>query len=107
MNLISQNFPYDVAIIGGGINGAAIARDAALRGLSVVLLEKEDFASGASSTNSKLVHGGVRYLAHLAIAQVYESLHERDLLLKTPLSWLLRDFLFFRYFPVQQNRFGW
>ena len=87
--------PYDLMIIGGGINGAAIARDAALRGLSVALLEKEDFASGASSTNSKLVHGGLRYLAQFAFAQVYESLHERDLLLKNaPELVVPRSFVF-------------
>ena len=80
MNPILES--YDVAVIGGGINGVAVARDAALRGLSVVLLEKEDFASGASSTNSKLVHGGLRYLAHFELRQVRESMRERDLLLK-------------------------
>src|SRR3990167_5644545 len=53
---------YDVAIIGGGIAGAGIARDAALRGLSVVLFEKKTFGSGTSSKSSKLIHGGLRYL---------------------------------------------
>lgn len=73
---------YDLAIIGGGINGAAIARDAALRKLRVILLEKEDFGSGASSKTSKLAHGGLRYLEHFEVGLVYESLHERALLLK-------------------------
>ena len=53
---------YDVAIIGGGIAGAGIARDAALRGLSVVLFEKSTFGSGTSGKSSKLIHGGIRYL---------------------------------------------
>src|SRR3990167_5648180 len=53
---------YDIAVIGGGIAGAAIARDAALRGLKVVLFEKNTFGSGTSSKSSKLIHGGIRYL---------------------------------------------
>jgi glycerol-3-phosphate dehydrogenase len=53
---------FDLAIIGGGINGAGIARDAAGRGLKVVLLEQSDLASGTSSASSKLIHGGLRYL---------------------------------------------
>lgn len=73
---------YDLVVIGGGINGAAIARDAALRGLYVALLEKGDFGSGASSNTSKLVHGGLRYLEQFHLSLVKESLHERDLLLK-------------------------
>ncbi len=60
--MTTQNSVYDVAIIGGGIAGAAIARDAALRGLSVVLFEKNTFGSGTSSKSSKLIHGGIRYL---------------------------------------------
>lgn len=73
---------FDLIVIGGGINGAAIARDASLRKLKVVLLEKEDFGSGASSKTSKLVHGGVRYLEHFQFGLVRESLRERSLLLK-------------------------
>jgi len=74
--------PFDVAVIGGGINGAAIARDAALRGLKVILLEKEDFGSGASTKTSKLAHGGLRYLEHFELGLVRESLKERSLLLQ-------------------------
>ena len=55
---------FDLFVIGGGINGAAVARDAVLRGLSVALIERADFASGTSSRSSKLVHGGVRYLQY-------------------------------------------
>ena len=55
---------YDIAVIGGGINGVGIANDAAGRGLSVFLCEKDDFASHTSSASSKLIHGGLRYLEH-------------------------------------------
>ena len=60
---------YDVLIIGGGITGVGVARDAALRGLKVALVEKTDFASGTSSKSSKLVHGGFRYLEHAQFRQ--------------------------------------
>jgi len=72
---------YDVAVIGGGASGLGVALDAALRGLSVVLLESHDFAKGTSSRATKLVHGGVRYLAQGNIALVREALHERTTLL--------------------------
>ncbi len=68
---------YDIAVIGGGINGAGIARDAALRGLRVILLEKYDFGSGTTSWSSRLIHGGLRYLEYGEIPLVFESLHER------------------------------
>ena len=58
------NGVYDALIVGGGINGAGIARDLALRGLRVALVEKGDFASGTSSSSTKLIHGGLRYLEH-------------------------------------------
>lgn len=73
---------YDVLIIGGGINGVAIARDAAQRGLSTALIEKCDFAVGTSSWNSRLIHGGLRYLEHGELPLVYESLHDRESLLR-------------------------
>jgi len=73
---------FDVAIIGGGINGCGIARDAAGRGLSALLVEQGDLASGTSSASSKLIHGGIRYLENYDFRLVRESLHERDLLLK-------------------------
>ncbi|MFQ5548805.1 MAG: glycerol-3-phosphate dehydrogenase, partial [Woeseia sp.] len=72
---------YDLIIVGGGINGAGIARDAALRGLNVILLEKSDFGSGTSSWSSRLIHGGLRYLEYAEVSLVYESLHERRHLL--------------------------
>jgi glycerol-3-phosphate dehydrogenase len=68
---------YDLVVIGGGITGAGIARDAALRGLSVALFEKSDYASGTSSKSSKMIHGGLRYLEHGEIGLVFESVSER------------------------------
>src|SRR5512133_4054908 len=73
---------YDVAIIGGGATGLGVALDAAARGFSVVLVESHDFAKGTSSRATKLVHGGVRYLAQGNISLVREALHERGLLAK-------------------------
>src|SRR3989338_3179639 len=86
---------HDLLIIGGGIVGAGIARDAALRGLKVALIEQGDFASGTSSKTSKLIHGGLRYLEHGHLRLVAESLRERNTLraiapgLVHPLSILL------------------
>ncbi len=75
---MSQETPdYDIAIIGGGINGVGIARDAAMRGFKVLLLEKNDFGSGTSSWSSRLIHGGLRYLEYGEFPLVFESLHER------------------------------
>ena len=71
---------YDVAVIGGGVNGCGIARDAAGRGARVLLLEAKDLASGTSSASSKLIHGGLRYLEHYEFALVRESLTEREAL---------------------------
>ncbi|WP_269570261.1 FAD-dependent oxidoreductase [Legionella tunisiensis] len=103
---------FDVVIIGGGINGCGIAADAAMRGLSVILLEKGDLASKTSSSSSKLIHGGLRYLEYYDFSLVKKALHERQLLLSLaphlvyPLpfvlpyqqgmrpSWLLRTGLF-------------
>jgi len=71
---------YDIAIIGGGINGCGIARDAAGRGYSVCLAEMSDLASGTSSWSTKLIHGGLRYLEHYEFRLVRESLEEREVL---------------------------
>jgi len=73
---------FDVLIIGGGINGAGIARDLALRGAKVALVEQRHFASGTSGKNSQLIHGGLRYLKQLRFHLVRESLHERATLLR-------------------------
>lgn len=75
--------PYDVLIVGGGINGAAIAHMAAMNGLKTALLEKGDFASGTSSKSTKLIHGGLRYLENLEFGLVRESLRERSVQLKS------------------------
>jgi len=72
---------YDLLVIGGGINGAGIARDAAGRGKSVLLAEGDDLASHTSSASTKLVHGGLRYLEYYELRLVRESLIERERLL--------------------------
>lgn len=69
---------YDIAVIGGGVNGSGIARDAAGRGARVLLLEAADLASGTSSASTKLIHGGLRYLEHYEFALVREALSERE-----------------------------
>src|SRR3954453_188835 len=68
---------FDLLVIGGGITGICIARDAALRGLSVSLIEKKDFAHATSAHNTRRIHGGLRYLANLEFGLVRESLRER------------------------------
>lgn len=91
---------FDVAVIGGGINGCGTAADAALRGLSVILLEKDDLASKTSSSSSKLIHGGLRYLEYCDFGLVKKALDERQTLLTLapylvhPLSFML---------PYQEN----
>ena len=77
---LAQPVTYDLAVVGGGATGLGVALDAAARGFSVVLLESHDFAKGTSSRATKLVHGGVRYLAQGNIALVREALHERTTL---------------------------
>ena len=73
---------FDVVVIGAGVNGLGIARDAALRGLRVALLEQDDICSGVSAWSGRLVHGGLRYLEHYDFALVRESLRERELLFR-------------------------
>ncbi len=73
---------YDLCVIGGGINGAGIARDAAGRGLSVLLIEAEDLAGATSSASTKLIHGGIRYLEHKEFSMVRKALKEREVLYK-------------------------
>src|SRR5215211_5183362 len=86
---------FDVIVIGAGINGAGIARDAAMRGLKVLLVDKSDAGSGTSSASTRLIHGGLRYLEHFEFGLVRESLRERETLLHIaphlvhPLSFLL------------------
>jgi len=80
--LADKNKVWDIAVIGGGSSGLGVALDAISRGLSVVLLERSDFAKGTSSRSTKLLHGGVRYLAQGDVALVWEALRERGRLLK-------------------------
>jgi len=87
--------PFDLIVIGAGINGAGIARDATLRGLTVLLVDKGDVGAGTTSRSTRLVHGGLRYLEHFEVPLVRESLRERETLLHIaphlvhPLSFLL------------------
>jgi glycerol-3-phosphate dehydrogenase len=89
---------FDLIVIGGGITGAGILREAARAGLKAVLFEQGDFASGTSSRSSKLVHGGLRYLKNAQIKLTFESVHEREHLLKegrglvTPLPFVMANF---------------
>jgi glycerol-3-phosphate dehydrogenase len=92
---------FDLLVIGGGINGAGIAREAALRGLRTVLVDKGDFASGTSSRSSKLIHGGFRYLETGDFRLVLEASHERDLLRRRLAPHLVRPQRFF--FPVYEG----
>ncbi len=79
---MAKRDPYDLVVIGGGINGAGIARDAAGRGLKVLLCEKGDLAQGTSSRSGKYIHGGLRYLEYYEFRLVREALTEREVLLK-------------------------
>ncbi|MBE3602262.1 glycerol-3-phosphate dehydrogenase/oxidase [bacterium] len=93
---------FDLAIIGGGINGAAIARDAAMRGLKVALVDRGDFAGATSSHSSKLIHGGLRYLPQGQIRLVYRALRERELLRHLTAPHLVRPMHFL--FPFYRSR---
>ena len=89
---------WDLIVIGGGITGAGILREAAKSGLKVLLVEQQDFAAGTSSRSSKLVHGGLRYLKNAQVKLTYESVHEREHLLRdgrglvSPLGFLLVNY---------------
>src|SRR5690349_24401071 len=82
VNRLARTAEWDLVVIGGGATGLGVALDAAARGLSVALLEAEDFAKGTSSRATKLVHGGVRYLAQGNLRLVREALHERGVLMR-------------------------
>src|SRR3990170_7151367 len=90
--------PWDLIVIGGGITGAGILREATRAGLQTLLVEAGDFASGTSSRSSKLVHGGLRYLRNAQIGMTLASVHERERLLRegrglvTPLRFLMPSF---------------
>lgn len=97
---LARRITYDIAVIGGGATGLGVALDAAARGFSVVLVESYDFAKGTSSRATKLVHGGVRYLAQGNISLVREALHERSTLLANaphlaqPLAFVMPSYKF-------------
>ncbi|MHB8382975.1 MAG: glycerol-3-phosphate dehydrogenase/oxidase [Candidatus Binataceae bacterium] len=93
---------FDLAVIGGGINGAAIARDAAMRGLSVAVVDRGDFAGGTSSRSSKLIHGGFRYLPQGQLKLVYEALRERERLRRRTAPHLVKPIRFL--FPIYRGR---
>ena len=76
-----QDYPFDLIVVGAGINGAGIARDAAMRGLTVLLLDKGDISSGTTQWATRLIHGGLRYLEYYEVALVRESLRDREVLL--------------------------
>ncbi len=95
----------DLLVIGGGVTGACTARDAALRGLSVVLVERDDFAAGTSSRSSKLIHGGLRYLQTYQFRMVHESVRERELLLRlAPHLTHMRPFIYLLYDGDPESR---
>jgi glycerol-3-phosphate dehydrogenase len=97
--LEKSDYPWDLIIIGGGITGAGILREAARAGLKALLIEARDFASGTSGRSSKLVHGGFRYLRNLQLRLTFESVREREHLLKqgrglvSPLGFLMANFI--------------
>ncbi len=93
---------FDLAVIGGGINGAAVARDAAMRGLRVALIDKGDFAGATSSRSSKLIHGGFRYLPQGQLRLVYTALRERERLHRVTAPHLVRPIRFL--FPLYRGR---
>ncbi|HEV2246400.1 MAG TPA: FAD-dependent oxidoreductase, partial [Terriglobia bacterium] len=98
---------FDLAIIGGGINGASTAREAALRGMKVALVDAGDFAAGTSSRSSKLIHGGLRYLDQFEFRLVHEARRERRLLRKLaphlawPVPFLFPIYRGDRYSPLK------
>lgn len=97
----TTDHPFDLLIVGGGVNGAGAAFDAATRGLNVAVVEKSDWAQGTSSRSSKLMHGGLRYLQMLDFSLVAEALRERDLLLTHTAPHLVRPISF--VFPLKSH----
>src|SRR5262250_2917038 len=89
---------FELAVIGGGINGVAIARECARGGLRTLLIEKHDFASGTTSRSTRIIHGGLRYLEHGELGLVRESLREREHLLRER-SHLVRPMTFLLALP--------
>ena len=92
-----RNRNFDVVVIGGGVIGAGIARDAALRGMTVALFEKADYASGTTSGSTRLIHGGLRYLERLDFGLVRMDLRERETLLRIAPHLVIRLNFWFRF----------
>ena len=90
--MTADNTEFDLIVVGGGVNGSGIARDAAGRGLKVLLCEMNDLASATSSNSSKLIHGGLRYLEHYEFKLVRQALGEREALLRSAphIMWPMR-----------------
>ncbi|NDA39232.1 MAG: glycerol-3-phosphate dehydrogenase [Actinobacteria bacterium] len=99
--LALKNDEFDILVIGGGINGAGIALDAASRGLKVALVEMSDFAAGTSSKSSKLIHGGLRYLEQYDFKLVREALQERELMVTTLAPHLVKPVSFL--YPLHEK----
>lgn len=99
--LKSQEF--DILVIGGGVVGSGIALDAAARGLSVALVESDDFAAGTSSRSSKLIHGGLRYLEQFDFKLVREALHEREMMITDQAPHLVKPLAF--VYPLHKKYF--
>lgn len=97
-----RTFDFDCLILGAGITGAGVARDAAMRGLSTLIVDSQDFASGTSHLSSKLVHGGFRYLEHLRFRLVWEGIAERERLMRHLAPHLLRPLKFILPFRKDQ-----
>ena len=98
--------PVDVAVIGAGINGLAVAREAARRGLTVALIDQDDIGSRTSAISTRLIHGGLKYLERLELHLVYESIRERNILLKRA-PHLVRHYPMLVPFVKGQSRPGW
>ena len=99
--------PYDLVVIGGGITGAGIIRDASMRGLKTLLVEKGDFSSGTSSRSGKLIHGGLRYLKYFQFKLVYESCKERYYLWKIVAPHIVKRVKFFYPFFKSNKTPSW
>lgn len=103
---MAREHVFDLVVVGGGIVGAGVAQNAASRGLSVLLLEKGDFASGTSSRTTKLIHGGLRYLEQFQFRLTRELCHERGLLEQLA-PHMIKDFSFILPIRSKKKLFGW
>src|SRR6478735_9275372 len=102
--ILTQDQKFDVLVIGGGINGVAIARECAQWSKRTLLVEQHDFSSGTTSRSTRIIHGGLRYLEHGEISLVRESLHERERLL-SQFPHLVRPMHFLLALPAKPRSF--